>query len=91
MMDLNKYLYVSLGGNSSDKICEMEINGILLNIMPTVGFELKLFLVDCSIPGTYHTLILRRSPKVSFPYCFIFKIILINTILTLNDYNKHNF
>ena len=46
MMDLNKYLYVSLGGNSSDKICEMEINGILLNIMPTVGFELKLFLVD---------------------------------------------
>ena len=36
MIDLNEYLYVFPGAKASDKTCEMELNEILLNIMPNI-------------------------------------------------------
>ena len=36
MIDLKEYLYVFPGAKKSDKICETELNEILLNRMPNI-------------------------------------------------------
>ena len=36
MIDINEYLFVLPGAKASDKICEMELNAILLNSTPNI-------------------------------------------------------
>ena len=58
---------------------------LALSAVDTVFYALKLHWLDRRIPGTYRTLILRKLPKVSRLYCFIFILITLIAIFSIKS------